>query len=188
MPFRPESPAFLLWKFRALAELKKEPGPKFVFAHLLVPHEPYMFTPTCAAKPLRWRPAVAEEDDRRMRREYVEQVQCVNSQVLSLVRELLADSAYSPIIMLQADHGNARFPFGRPPPIEKITTAQLQERTNVFAAYRMARASREFSDSIGPVNAVRLMLRTSLEWPCQSSRNAHTTRPGKTRYRFARLR
>jgi hypothetical protein len=188
MPFRPESPDFMLWKFRALAELRQQPGPKFVLAHLLVPHEPYMFSPTCGTKPLRWQPAVDGEDDRRMRGEYVEQVQCVNRQVLLLVSQLLADPGRTPIIMLQADHGNARFPFGRPPPIDQISRAQLQERTDVFAAYRIPGDMHAFSDTIGPVNAVRLMLRTQFGVALPQLEERTYYSPWKDPYRFTRVR
>ena len=64
---------------------------------------------------MEWREEASREEDREMRAAYVEQVRCVNRQVLLLVDRLLQDSARPPIILIQADHGNQRFPFGRPP-------------------------------------------------------------------------
>ena len=165
-PFRPESPELILWKFRQLAELpRSSPGPKFVFAHLLVPHEPFVFNEDCSARPLEWREEAHVENDRAMRVAYAEQVQCVNRLVLSLVDRLLKDSAQPPIILLQADHGNGRFPFGRPPPLTQISGEQLRDRTHVFAAYHLPGGDAQLYDTISPVNAIPAVLRTCFGAP-----------------------
>jgi hypothetical protein len=159
-PFRPESPELVLWKFRQLADLpRSNPGPRFVFAHLLVPHEPFVFKGDCSPKPMEWREEASREEDREMRAAYVEQVRCVNRQVLLLVDRLLQDSARPPIILIQADHGNGRFPFGRPPELEDITAEQLRDRTHVFAAYHLPGVEAKLYDTISPINAIASVLR-----------------------------
>jgi hypothetical protein len=171
-PFRPESPELILWKFRQLAEIPRSgPGPKFVFAHLLVPHEPFVFDADCSPRPLEWREEAHEENDRAMRMAYAEQVRCVNRQVLSLVDRLLKDSEPPPIILLQADHGNGRFPFGRPPRLDQITGEQLQDRTHVFAAYHLPGMDARLYDTISPVNAIPTVLRAYFGAPIPQLRD-----------------
>ena len=159
-PFRPEPPELIRWKLTRLAELPtSSPGPKFVFAHLLVPHEPYVFRRDCSPKPLYWPSQVGPEEDRSMRLAYVEQVQCVNQQVLVLVQRLQKDSSRPPIIILQADHGNGRFPFGRPPALEDISDEQLEDRTTVFGAYYLPGIPSPFSEFVTPINVMPAVLR-----------------------------
>jgi hypothetical protein len=160
LPFVPEAPELFRWKFDQIGRLARQPGPKFVFAHLLLPHEPYVFRSDCSTKPLRWPRRIDEAEDRRLRVEYVDQVRCVNTQVAALVERLLRDSPQPPVIILQADHGNGRFVFGRPPAITEISKEQLTERTDIFAAYYLPEGGdAELYDSISPVNVFPTVLR-----------------------------
>ena len=60
---------------------------------------------------------------------------------------------------LQADHGHRR--FGALPPIEKLNAEQVRERTSVFAAYYLpGLSSAAIAESVTPINALRLVLRT----------------------------
>ncbi len=160
LPFIPEPPELLRWKFGQLGRLAGQPGPKFVFAHLLLPHEPYVFRADCSTKPLHWPRRIDAVEDRRLRTEYVDQVRCVNNLVLTLVEGLLRDSAKPPVIILQADHGNGRFVFGRPPPVADISMEQLTERSDIFAAYYLPGGGKaELYDSISPINVFPAVLR-----------------------------
>ncbi|MGH6865219.1 MAG: sulfatase-like hydrolase/transferase, partial [Methyloceanibacter sp.] len=71
----------------------------FVFAHILVPHDPYVFGPDghCLSY---------EEAKRRTARDgYVEQVHYANSLIKNFVSALLAREGVKPIIIIQADEG-----------------------------------------------------------------------------------
>jgi hypothetical protein len=161
MPFAPESPDLILWKFNRLAGLATtSPGPKFVFAHLLVPHEPFVFEANCAPKPLHWSARVDPADDPGLHRAYVEQVRCVNLQLEGFIRHVQERSRRPPVIILQADHGNGRFPFGRPPDLGDIRRDQLIERTDVFAAYYLPGSHAALYDSITPINVLPTVLRS----------------------------
>jgi hypothetical protein len=71
----------------------------FVFAHILVPHDPYVFAPD-------GRCLSFEEHQRRTKRDgYVEQVRYVNSLIKDFVSALLAKEGPKPIIIIQADEG-----------------------------------------------------------------------------------
>ena len=188
-PFHPESPELVLWKFAQLGGLpSSSPGPKFVFAHLLVPHEPYVLRADCSAKPLYWPEDGGWEEDDAMRAGYVEQVQCVNRQISLLVDRLLKDSRTPPVIILQADHGNGRFPFGRPPSLDEITPEQLADRISVFAAYHVPGTAAEFHDSITPVNALPAVLRAYFGAPIPPLPDRTYYSSWRAPYRFLQVR
>ena len=78
----------------ALENAPDIPGQKFVFLHLISPHDPYVFNPdgefvfTEAADP-----------------GYPNQIQYLNKRIISVVKTILEKSSTPPIIILQADHG-----------------------------------------------------------------------------------
>lgn len=78
-------------------------GPKFVFAHIVTPHEPFVFGPhgeqITLEEPL---------DAVQYARAYRDQVTFVNSQVVQVVKAILTTSPTPPIIVIQADHGSPR--------------------------------------------------------------------------------
>ena len=92
----------------ALAGLRDEPGPKFVFAHILLPHPPYVFERDGSHVD----PAVAatmSEDE-----QFDHQITWTNSQLRSFVDSLLAlPEERRPIIILQADEGPYPLPYQR---------------------------------------------------------------------------
>jgi hypothetical protein len=90
-----------------LAALGGEPGPKFVFAHFLPPHHPYLFDRD--GHVLR-RATVSDQFEFQkllweVRPPYVEQVLFMNRRILEVVDRIRADSEMPPIIVLQSDHG-----------------------------------------------------------------------------------
>jgi hypothetical protein len=96
-----------LSNFKALAETAGQTGPKFVFAHFVLPHHPYLFDRD--GKVLR-DAVVSNQFDFQARlwedREaYRDQLEFVNRLVLETVDEVLRHSAEPPIIVLVSDHG-----------------------------------------------------------------------------------
>jgi len=77
-----------------------EPGPKFVFAHILLPHPPYTFASD-------GRFLTNEEDEGLTNQEgYAQQLVYLQARIEALVDRLLArPEAERPIIVLQADEG-----------------------------------------------------------------------------------
>jgi hypothetical protein len=86
--------------FRQLHRLQSAPGPKFVFAHVLLPHDPYVFHADGS---------VIGEDESKASDEaglYRGQVEFANANIKSIVDELLAGpDATDPIVIVQADEG-----------------------------------------------------------------------------------
>lgn len=139
---------FVRRTLRGVADSAAAPSPKFILAHVLNPHTPYVFDRACrvtdepSAGPLR-EPRVA----------YVEQVSCLNTLVLDAVRRILASSRTPPIIILQGDHGPKVLGFNRVPSAERITMEQARERLGAFGAYYLPEGgAREFEGSLTLVN------------------------------------
>jgi hypothetical protein len=158
-PYVPESAASLDWKFAVIPTLAQSDRPVFVLAHLIVPHEPYVYDADCGHRRPYWPLSDAGSEAEPVKAAYVAQIRCVNRKVEVLVREIISRSERPAIILLQADHGHGR--LGRDvPPLAGASAGQVEERADIFAAYRLPGApSGLVSDSIGPVNAIRAVMR-----------------------------
>jgi len=91
-----------------LGELAPEiPGPKFVFAHFIQPHHPYLFD--SKGNILRYATLSDQFEFQKFlwgdRAAYIEQLQFVNFKVLEAVENILKKSKRPPIIIIQSDHG-----------------------------------------------------------------------------------
>lgn len=87
--------------------------PKFVVAHILAPHPPFVFGPNGeernADKPVVWYDGsdyLRHDSPESYRRGYAEQAEFINKRVLRLVDTLLQGRGPRPIILLQGDHGS----------------------------------------------------------------------------------
>jgi uncharacterized membrane protein YGL010W len=139
-----------------IVEVPRMPGPVFTFAHVMSPHDPYVFDRNCG-------PARHDSAGSRAEAEgaaYVEQIQCVNRLVLDLVTTLLRTSELPPVILLQGDHGSKTLlPYKDRGP-EHITLAAGKERLGAFGAYYLPdHGSEVFGDSVTIVNVVGNVLR-----------------------------
>ena len=88
----------------SLPRLASQPGPDFVFAHLLIPHWPYIFLPDGS---IRDDPIYATENltDAQRAIGYRDSVQFLNGQIVNIVEKILKDSPTPPVILLMGDHG-----------------------------------------------------------------------------------
>jgi hypothetical protein len=159
-PYVPSTPNVIDWQFDALASLPSAGSqPRFIFAHLLVPHEPYMYSRDCKHRPPYWPQHDLGERAGSVRQAYVDQVQCVNRKLLQAIDSIQARSRIRPVILVQSDHGHGR--LGRDlPGVDIATPEAIAERASLFAAYALPGVSRDsVPDAISPVNAARLLLR-----------------------------
>src|SRR5579875_538103 len=137
-----------------LSEVAAARGPKFVFAHLLLPHDPYVFNadggPGAGLKPSRAEPWSAES-----RQAYIEQVKFTEKRILAIIDQLLAGSQEPPIIVLQGDHGSigaGTVMDPRPGP------RFIKERTDILNAYFLpGSGNAPFYETISPVNTFRAL-------------------------------
>lgn len=124
--------------FYILDELQNIPDreePTFVFAHLLVPHPPYVFTPTGE---FLW---LGHE-----KRGYQANVEFIDSHIVPVVENIIKKSDIPPIIIIMGDHG----PSG-----DMVSPAM---RMAILNAYYVNEAAKEdLYESITPVNSFRVI-------------------------------
>ena len=127
--------------------------PTFVFAHILLPHEPYVFDAQgrCLSH--------AEVDARGVKAGYVGQLQYANVLLRDLVSDLLDRPGKKPIIILQADEGPfpERYATGQLS-WREATSAELQMKTGILNAYFFPdRNYKALYPGITPVNSFRIV-------------------------------
>ena len=153
-PYRPAPASLIDWKFEQLAKLPDSAGPLFVFAHMVLPHEPYAFNADCSHRTPLWPRTAAESNEPAAKAAYVDQIRCLNSKLSRLISSLLSESETPPIIVLQADHGNGRL-GGEFASLDGASRDQVEERIDPFAAYYLPdQAADVIYDSITPVNVL----------------------------------
>ena len=90
-PYEPSSVDVLERQFQAVRDASRQDGhPLFVFAHLLVPHEPYVYGPECQHRAPFW-PQEDTTQAEQIRRRYLDQIRCLNTTLLALVDTIRSD-------------------------------------------------------------------------------------------------
>jgi len=125
----------ILYILDELPKIPRLPSPKFVFAHIVAPHTPYVFGPN-------GEPIGGEVEGVSA---YRDQLIYVNKRVLPVLQQIIANSETPPIIVVQADHGGVR--------------TNLQDRMRILNAYYLPDGGEKILyPSISPVNTFRLIL------------------------------
>jgi hypothetical protein len=147
------------FQLNTLDELASEPapGPVFVFAHLLLPHPPYVFTSDGS---------FVSDDvdaDRSQRDGYAEQLVYINKRIDALVDRLLdRPEAEQPIIILQADEGPYPPAYARNTITYDWATASSEELEIKYgildAMYLPGAEAPDLPPSMSSVNTFRLVL------------------------------
>lgn len=146
-----------------IVEAGRDPGPQFVLAHLLVPHEPYVFNADCSPREPYWPPADNGPDAPRAEAAYRDQISCLNTLLDGLVVDILKRSSIPPIILIQSDHGHGQMMtdpvMGEHLSLEELSPARLDERTAIFAAYYLPDGGAvAVDDQITPINVMPAIL------------------------------
>ena len=98
----------ILFELDHLGKLEQYPSPKFVFAHILAPHTPFVFTSD--GQPVERNTPFTLNDDPELgdralyEQRFIDQTIFINTKVLALIDEILAQPG-DPVIILQGDHG-----------------------------------------------------------------------------------
>jgi hypothetical protein len=156
-PFLPESPNDMRERVAALIELADRPGPKFVFAHFLLPHGPFRLDSACGMMDPVWPDLDSTTGRETARSLYADQVRCANLIALDLVEGIVVNSPTPPVILLQGDHGYGMFEGDHPVPLEQARTEQIEDRVGVLGAYRLPGAGSVLWPGISPVNVFRVL-------------------------------
>ena len=123
-----------------LSELEKVPeipGPKFIFAHIMVPHSPYIFAPDGSY--LRTVRSTAG---------YRSNVEFIDSHLPAILHAIIEKSDPSPIIVVIGDHG----------PSTRRTITKQMRMANLSAYLVNDAAKAQLFPTITPVNAFRIIL------------------------------
>lgn len=149
-------------EFDALAELARDPAPTYVFAHVLLPHPPFVFGADGECLSL-------ETVTNRSRVEnYTNQVRFANTKILEMIRAIRANSQTDPIIIIQADEGPWPAPYAGDERFlgtdvtsvdwTRATRAELREKMRILnALYLPGAEAPPFHPTMTPVNTFRIV-------------------------------
>jgi len=147
--------------FSKLAELAKTPGPKFVLAHILLPHEPFLFNADGASVDKIYQ-TVDERWTPETKRAYLAQVKFTEREMKRVIEQIIANSKTCPIIIIQSDHGtDSTGSLYSSRGLSKLgpSDALVKERFPIFNAYLLPGKSGSIVyDTITPVNSFRTIL------------------------------
>jgi hypothetical protein len=129
-----------------LDTLYQDPRSKFVFAHIVIPHLPFVFGAFGESVE-----RVFIRDDQFSAEEYItgytEQVTYVNHQIINVLATIIEKTSGAAIIIVQGDHGPDRF--------------TRESRMAILNAYYLPNTAKApLYDSITPVNTFRIVLNT----------------------------
>jgi hypothetical protein len=163
-----------------LAALPRSPGPVFAFAHIVKPHEPYVFDRDCTT--LR---RDEEVDDVGP---YLAQLECLNRMLLATVRDILAASEVPPIILLQGDHGSKLLGATGYRRVNQVPPAAARERLGAFGAYYLpGGGAAAFGDTVTIVNVMGNVLRYYFGADLPRSADEHYISTERFPYAFRRV-
>jgi hypothetical protein len=189
VPFTTEAARMFDWKFAQLGKLSTSRDPLLVFAHLIVPHPPYLYDAQCSHVTPYWPVRDDGKDSLKVKNAYVAQIACVNRKLEVLIADLERSSARPYVVVLQSDHGHGRFGLRGVPSLSDASPASLAERLDIFAAYLLPGAPQSLvNDSIGPVNAMRAIVRHYLGIPLAPLAEASYWSSAEQPFDFTRVR
>jgi len=142
-----------LQKFAEIADIAQQrSGPKFVYAHFMLPHEPWKFDADGS------RLTTYQAAQRTQRQNYAAQLAFTNRKIEELVDAILAASPRKPIIVIQADEGPELRYKGD---ADKSDVAKIKMRTGILTAMLLPgrEAATVVPETVSPVNTFRLIFR-----------------------------
>jgi hypothetical protein len=171
--------AIILSGFDHLAQPLPLESPRLVFAHIVAPHLPYLFTATGEARNPDEPFTLMEEDDDSAGDKglYRDQAAYVTSRAHEVIQSILSTSDIPPVIILQADHGPG-LGMGQP------------ERTAILNAILIREDCRSMLyPSITPVNTFRVVFNCyfDAELPLVEDEVYWSKWPRESAYEFLRL-
>ncbi|HUT12218.1 MAG TPA: hypothetical protein VMY42_17095 [Thermoguttaceae bacterium] len=141
----------VLRKIETLKGIASEAGSKFVYAHFLLPHPPYIFHRDGSGVSTLGRMGQDKHES------YINQLIFTNDRILEIVDAILAASEVAPIIVIQADEG----PYLSAADKQKSPPAWMRKRTGIFSAFYLpgVDAAETVPPTISPVNTFRLIFK-----------------------------
>lgn len=137
-----------------VVELKQE-SPKFVFAHMIIPHPPFVFKEN--GEPGNYSGTGEGSMFSGNQADYFEgyssQVKFANKVFARIIEHILAESERPPVIILQADHGPGGYLNW-----DHVENSCIRERFSILSAIYLPPGIQKIQDPrITPVNTFRLV-------------------------------
>ena len=141
-----------LHQFEMLKRISKvQISPKFIFAHVLSPHDPYVVDAKCQHMPK------SLEHEYLL---YVKQLQCANTYILETISYILENSPKDPIIIAQSDEGPYPVEFRRNKELDwsKASTQLLHQKEKILSSYYFPDQNyTQLYSNTSPVNSFRII-------------------------------
>ncbi len=137
----------LLFVFDELAEMPLRPGPKFVFAHIVSPHRPFVFDAQGNPIPDDYQWTKGSIGLERYRDGYLQQITHLNERMLAILERIVTDSDQPPVVLLQGDHGPGE--------------GSSQDRMRILNAILLGDSPQDLLyPQMSPVNSFRIVFHT----------------------------
>ncbi|PTX42618.1 YidC/Oxa1 family membrane protein insertase [Christiangramia gaetbulicola] len=146
----------ILYTFDHLTKLKNIEDPKFIFAHIVSPHPPYVFDENGEEIPKSVN--LDNSWNKNEKRFYIDQLKFLNKKVRILTEEILNISENS-VIIIQSDHGPAFLEEDD----KNASPEFLEERSEIFNAIYMNSSNsnnKNLYKDISSVNTFRAVFNT----------------------------
>lgn len=159
-----------LYKIQHLKDFASQSaGGRVIFAHFLIPHEPYLFNAdgSYSTNP------TSDSVGKPIKTKYTDQIKFINSQMKTVIDQINKSSSNQAIIVLQADEGAYPMQMNgqlngqaieeelSASDMRNWSDADLQMKYGVLAAYHIPKASAaQIQTSADSVNVFRLIFNT----------------------------
>lgn len=144
----------LVFQFNEIQTVAKKEGPKFVFLHVLAPHEPYVFGKNCSETTQK----IIDSNEEYVN--YANQANCIDKKMEEIVDGILKTAKQPPVIIIQSDEG-AQFINEELNPKDNWKTASddlLKEKFPIFNAYFLPGVAKNKTPVVStPVNLFRII-------------------------------
>jgi hypothetical protein len=158
----------VLYPLEHIVDATADNAPTYVFAHIISPHDPYVFGAN--GEPVQSQAHYTYDEYLEA---YKNQVAHINTRVVQLIDEILAQSPSPPVIIIQGDHGTC---YGTNSEFDPC----MGERMSILNAYYFP--DQDYSDlydDITPVNTFRIVFNKfhGTDYPLLDDRSYYS-RPG----------
>jgi hypothetical protein len=149
--FLPADRERVLCVFSELPEIQFESEkPIFVFAHIMLPHGPYVWGPNGEHKKI---DSLSMLDIEEEKKGYLDQLIFTNKMVQEMIEKIIDEKKRPKIIIIQSDHGFA-FPMDWENPTEKMKHDRL---SNINYILLPDKNKNSLYDTMTPVNTFRVL-------------------------------
>ncbi len=150
---------YVLYSLEKMKDVPALPGSKLVFAHIMLPHPPFIFDSHGNFIPpqrtyIMFDGSLFPGTTQEYQYGYTEQLTYLNLKLMTMISDILETSENPPIIILQGDHGPGSY-FN----LDQLENPCLKERYSILNAYYFP--DKNYSrlyPAITPVNSFRVIL------------------------------